>query len=196
MKSLTPLVFIAFVICFLSAGCLIADDSKSDVKKPDVVAEITCGRAVEMLKAEPKKTFLVDVRTRPEYQMIGHSEGAYNVPYMFWTGKFNGKKYGLDVNENFKKDLLERFNPKTDTLIITCRSGNRSLPAAAAAVEAGWPADRVFNLTDGFEGGKVKDPNSIYNGQRRLKGWRAEGFPWTYSLDKKLLYNSDLEAEK
>ncbi|MEA1951095.1 MAG: rhodanese-like domain-containing protein [Planctomycetota bacterium] len=197
MKKTTSIAFIVLSICLSATGRLMADEPKSDVKKP-VATKVTSGRAMEMLKADPQNTFLVDVRTRPEYQLIGHPRGACNIPFKFWTGKFNGEKgkYDLEPNTNFQKDLRARFNPKTDTLIFMCRSGKRSRPASAATLEAGWPAERIFNLDDGFEGGQVKDKNSIYNGQRRLKGWRFEGFPWTCDLDKKLLYKADLEAEK
>ena len=43
----------------------------------------------------------------------------------------------------------------------------------------------------GFEGGKIKCKKSAYHGQRKCGGWRNEGLPWTYSLDKKLVYQSD-----
>ena len=185
-----PIIILA--VCLTNGGCNGAEKKPPHAKSKAVAADITCGRAVQMLEDDPKNTFLVDVRSRPEYQMIGHPQGAYNIPFMFWSGKFNGSKYALTRNDNFQKDLLARFNPKTDTRLIMCRSGNRSLPAVAAAIETGWPTEQVFNLKDGFEGGKVKDKNSVYHGQRRLKGWRVEGFPWTYGLDKNLIYRDDL----
>jgi hypothetical protein len=45
----------------------------------------------------------------------------------------------------------------------------------------------------GFEGGKVKCKSSAYSGQRKLGGWRNEGLPWAYHMDKKLVYKPDLK---
>lgn len=40
-----------------------------------------------------------------------------------------------ETNPNFGKELASRFNPETDTLIILCRSGNRSCTACNEAVK-------------------------------------------------------------
>jgi rhodanese-related sulfurtransferase len=106
-----------------------------------------------------------------------------------------GEKGYLEVdNPNFGKDLLARFNPETDTLIILCRSGNRSCAACNEAVKAGFSEAKVFNLMGGFEGGKMKYKHSAYHGQRTGGSWRNEGLPWTYSMDKKLMYEPDLKG--
>ena len=96
------------------------------------------------------------------------------------------------MDTNYGKDLLSRFNPATDKLIFMCRSGKRSCLACIAAIEAGWNPKNVCNMLGGFEGDKIKNKNSIYNGQRKLGGWRNEGFSWTYHIDKKLVYKADL----
>ena len=56
----------------------------------------------------------------------------------------------------------------------------------------GFPKDKVFNMLGGFEGDKVKYKKSACCGQRKLGGWRNEGLPWTYHIDKKLVYQPDL----
>jgi hypothetical protein len=53
--------------------------------------------------------------------------------------------------------------------------------------EAGFK--QVYNITDGFEGDVVKDPESYYNGKRVKNGWRNSGAPWTYDLDPTLMYH-------
>lgn len=58
--------------------------------------------------------------------------------------------------------------------------------SANEAVKAGFAEDKVLNVMGGFEGGKVKCKSSAYC------GWRNEGLPWSYSLDKKLVYQPDL----
>jgi rhodanese-related sulfurtransferase len=154
--------------------------------------DVTPSEAWAVVQEDPKHTFLVGTRIRPEYQHIGHPEGAYNIPFQFWSGKFGKKKYTRVDNPNFGKDLLARFNPKTDTLLFICRSTSRSCYTATEAAKAGWPEDKVFNILGGFEGDKVKDKSSAYYGQRKLGGWRNEGLPWTYNIDKKLVYQPDL----
>ena len=58
--------------------------------------------------------------------------------------------------------------------------------AANLLTEAGYK--NVYGVVDGFEGDKVKDPDSQFDGQRKKNGWRNAGLPWTYSLDPNLVY--------
>jgi rhodanese-related sulfurtransferase len=161
--------------------------------KAHLGGDLTPVEAFTKVAKNPEHTFLVDCRTRPEYQYVGHPEGAYNIPIRFLTTKV-GKKGYLEVdNPDFGKDLLARFNPTTDTLIILCRSGNRSCVGCNEAIKAGWPEDKVFNLMGGFEGGKNKNKESIYYGQRWGGGWKLEGLPWTYSMDTTLIYKADVD---
>jgi rhodanese-related sulfurtransferase len=53
--------------------------------------------------------------------------------------------------------------------------------------EAGFK--NVYNITDGFEGDAVKDPEGYYYGKRVKNGWRNSGAPWTYKLESDLAYN-------
>jgi hypothetical protein len=46
----------------------------------------------------------------------------------------------------------------------------------------------------GFEGGKMKYKHSAYHGQRKGGSWRNEGLPWTYKMDKKLMYQPDVKG--
>jgi rhodanese-related sulfurtransferase len=183
---------LSLVLVFVFGGLAFAGGFNYKVKHPHMGGDVTPSEAYAMVQKDPGHTFVVDVRTRPEYQVIGHPVGAYLIPYKFWTGKFGKKNYGKALNENFGKDLLARFNPKTDTLLFICRSASRSCYTATEAVKVGWPEEKVFNLLGGFEGDKVKDKNSAFYGQRKLGGWRNEGLPWTYKIDKKLVYQPDL----
>jgi hypothetical protein len=40
----------------------------------------------------------------------------------------------------------------------------------------------VHNIIDGMEGDQVKDPDSLFMGQRLKNGWKNSGLPWTYDL--------------
>ena len=63
---------------------------------------------------------------------------------------------------------------------------------ARAAIHAGWDPKNVCNMLGGFEGDKIDNADSIYNGQRKLGGWKNEGLPWTYHIDRDLVYQADL----
>jgi rhodanese-related sulfurtransferase len=132
--------------------------------------------------------FIVDVRTRPEYVLVGHPTNAYHVPVRFWTGNHTAKGYGMVINDHFGEDLKKMFNPETDTLIFMCRSGGRSCQATELAAASGWPTDKIYNMMGGFEGDKVKDVHSAFNGKRKMGGWKNEGLPWTYKIDAPLAY--------
>ena len=105
---------------------------------------------------------IVDVRTRPEWEFVGHVEGT---PLVEW------RAYGAaEPDPHFVDKLAARF-PRDAALIFLCRSGVRSHHAAIAAAKAGFT--RVYNVLEGFEG------DADDNGQRgRLGGWRHAGLPW------------------
>jgi len=155
--------------------------------------DVTPTEAYRMIREDPKHTFIVDVRTRIEYQDIGHPNGAYNIPWKFYTTKTGKKGYKKDLNKSFTQNLKARFNPETDTLLLLCRSAARTIGASTAAVDAGFKPDKVFNVLGGFEGDKVKDKVSPFYGKRNMGGWRLEGLPWTYKMNPKLMYQPDLK---
>ncbi len=190
MKKVQMIMLV--MVLALGSAALAFAQAKYPVKGQHKGGDVTPKQAYEMLQQDPEHTFLVDVRTRYEYQDIGHPVGAYNIPWKFYTRKLGKKGYAKVLNKNFKEDLLARFNPETDTLLLMCRSAARTIPASTAAVDAGFKETKVFNILSGFEGDKVKDKNSRFYGKRRIAGWRLEGLPWTYSMDRKLIYQRDL----
>ena len=135
--------------------------------------------AHEALEKNPEIIF-VDVRTRAEFSLIGHPKSIdKNIPFAHWAGKKLNEKRGLYPfvkNRHFIADM-ERYvaglsaSKDTDIFVI-CRSGGRS----AGAVDALAAADftRVWNIVDGFEGGKEKA-----SGHRAVEGWRNDKLPWT-----------------
>jgi rhodanese-related sulfurtransferase len=163
------------------------------VNKEHLGGDVTPSEAFEMVKNDPEHTFLVDCRTRAEYQYVGHPAGAYSIPLRFHSTKVGNKGYVEVNNPDFGKALNARFDPEKDTLIIFCRSGNRSCTACNEAIKAGFREETVFNMMGGFEGGKNKNKNSIYYGKRWAGGWKLEGLPWTYDMDPKYMYQPDIE---
>jgi rhodanese-related sulfurtransferase len=192
MKKALYWATLVTVVLFLAAAPVLAGYAYK-VNKPHLGGDLTPVEAYEMLKKNPEHTFLVDCRTRAEYQYVGHPEGAYNIPIRFLSTTAGKKGYLEKDNPHFGQDLLARFNPATDTLIIFCRSGNRSCAGCNEAIKAGWPEDKVFNMMGGFEGGKNKNKSSQFYGQRWDGGWRLEGLPWTYSMDTALMYKPDVD---
>jgi rhodanese-related sulfurtransferase len=188
-KSSLTFAILAIVLLTFSAGAFCASaDLKYPVKKPGHKGGDLTPMQAYQLVLKNSKAFIIDVRTRPEYVLLGHPTMAHHVPLKFWTGKHTSKGYGMKPNQDFSEVLKTRFNPKTDSLVFMCRSGARSCDAANLAVKAGWPTDKVFNMMGGFEGDKLSNPLSAYNGKRVMGGWKNEGLPWTYRVDKKLAY--------
>ena len=95
------------------------------------------------------------------------------------------KEYAMKPNPNFVKEVQKRF-AKDDTILVMCRSGHRSTAAVDLLAKAGYT--KVYNITDGFEGDKIKDPQSPNQGKRMQNGWRNSHLPWTYDLDVNLMY--------
>ena len=91
-------------------------------------------------------------------------------------------------NTDFMEQIKSTFQ-RDDIILVTCRSGGRSSMAVNQLAAAGYK--NVYNITDGFEGGIVNDPESVYNGQRMVNGWKNSGLPYTYKIDPKLMLIPD-----
>jgi rhodanese-related sulfurtransferase len=147
---------------------------------------VTSKQAYEMWKADPERIKVLDVRTFEEYLLIGHAEMATNIPLAFPTYTWDANKgtYSVVPNADFVARVKAQFKPG-DTLLVTCRSGGRSALAVNIPAKEGF--QQVYNITDGFEGDKVEDPESVYHGKRMKNGWKNSA-PWTYDLDPALVW--------
>ena len=143
-------------------------------------------QAYEKWLSNPQGVTIIDVRTPEEYVYLGHAPMAINLPLETWTGKFDPEKKDVVLAQNpeFVAKLKELVKPN-NPLLIMCRSGHRSAAAAKLLEKEGFT--EVYNVVDGFEGDKVSDPESYFDGKRYKNGWKNSGVPWTYSLDSKLL---------
>ncbi len=135
---------------------------------------------------------IIDVRTPEEYVFIGHPEMAWNVPFMFITHEWDEAKGKLVMKPNaeFLVQVTKIVQP-TDTILVICRSGQRSAPAVNVLAEAGFK--KVFSVVDGVEGDKVEEADSLFVGKRMKNGWKNSGLPWTYDLDPQLVYRTPKE---
>ncbi len=128
----------------------------------------------EMVMKSPTDTFIIDVRTRAEYEFVGHPDtanGVANIPYKFYPS--------WELNIDFVPKVAERYKPD-DTLIIICRSGKRAKDAARLLLDKGFKT--VYYMTDSFEGPKDAQ------GLRTVSGWKVNGLPYTYELRDDLVY--------
>ena len=161
---------------------VVADRKLPEGKQTTIGLYVTAQEAYEMWQAAPDSVTLIDVRTPEEYALIGHAEMAWNVPLGFITyQRIDGKiEHGVRMNPDLVTEVKGLADP-TDTLLLMCRSGGRSAMAVNQLAAAGF--ENVYNITDGMEGDKVKDPESVFDGKRMKNGWKNWGLPWTYSFD-------------
>jgi rhodanese-related sulfurtransferase len=184
-KSL--LMMVASLVLLAVAANAFGGVELSEKKKTVLGLYVNSQQALAMWKASPEKVTIIDVRTPEEYNFIGHASMAYNIPSKFMTLEYNVKKknYNEVENKDFLDEIQKRFK-KDQTLLLMCRSGNRSASAVNLLAKAGYK--NVYNIYDGFEGDKVKDESSYFNGQRMVNGWKNSGNPWTYEGEESLMY--------
>lgn len=163
-------------------------NAPKDEKKHTTIGKYaTAVEAYEMWKTNPERVKIIDVRTPEEYSFVGHAPMAINVPVKLWSGKFDAEKkdYSLDDNPEFENQV-KSLTGGNDTIILMCRSGHRSAAAVNRLAKAGLA--NLVNQSDGFEGDKIGEEDSLFKGKRMKNGWKNSGLPWTYDLDTKLLF--------
>jgi rhodanese-related sulfurtransferase len=124
---------------------------------------LTPAEAQKVLEMAPSAR-LVDVRTRPELDLVGRVPSAMHIEWAFYP----------DMKPN--PDFLAQLNMQVDKeslVMFLCRTGGRSHNAAAVAAQAGFTES--YNILEGFEG----ETDHVTNQRGNLSGWRAAGLPWT-----------------
>ena len=183
MNTKWLLSFAAATILLASTVTLAASEDQQlpERKQTTLGLYMTAAQAYEKWKAAPDKLMLIDVRTPEEYAFVGHPEMAWNVPFAFVTyQRKDGKtEYGPKMNPDFVAEV-KKLAGSTDTVLLMCRSGDRSAKAVNDLAAAGFK--NVYTITDGFEGDKVKDPGSVFDGKRMRNGWKNSA-PWVYDID-------------
>ena len=186
----------------LAAACVIAPASPAlaiDVAQVPQHKQTKPGLYVDAREAyalkqqQGDKAMLIDIRTRGEVSYTGvASVMDAHVPLLehpanaAWDEKAG--RFRLEFNNDFDAEVARRMAAKglgkDATVILICRSGDRSSKAASLLAELGYT--RVFTVVDGFEGDVAKDGPDA--GKRVVNGWKNAGLPWTYRLDKDKLY--------
>ncbi len=95
---------------------------------------------------------------------VGRPPGAVNIPWYEYPD-FTPNP------EQFCTMVLDEAGAKDRTVLLICRSGQRTLEAAHALEQHGF--SDIVNVLHGFEGDL--DPNFH---RSTLNGWRFEGLPW------------------
>jgi len=133
-----------------------------------MVENVAPAEVWQALRENPN-AHLVDVRTDAEWAYVGF-------PDLSPLGKrlvtISWQMFPeMQVNPDFVAELQETGFTSAHHLYFLCRSGVRSLHAAAAAIAAGFP--HAYNIADGFEG------SADAEGHRgTVAGWKVAGLPW------------------
>jgi sulfur dioxygenase len=104
---------------------------------------------------------LIDVRSDAERTWVGFVPEAKVAAWKLWPG--------MVENPDFDAHLKAAAG-QSNKLVLLCRSGIRSIPAAKRASALGYEA---YNILEGFEG----DPNAHAH-RNSIGGWRVRGLPW------------------
>ena len=152
--------------------------------------------AYKMKQEMGDKVLFVDVRDPIEIMFTGFTDVVdINIPFKVANKEaWNGKKpvFSMEKNPDFEKAiaaaLKEKGLSKDAPVILMCRSGGtRGAPSAMQL----WGKDysNVYVVTDGFEGGKIKEGDQ--KNWRLVNGWKNSGLPWSYKLNKEKMYSKN-----
>ncbi|MEJ2317474.1 MAG: rhodanese-like domain-containing protein [Gammaproteobacteria bacterium] len=190
-----------FLVSLMIAGVAQADTVETE-QGYDVPAKkatpqqlyLTSQQAHEMFAAAPDETLFIDIRTRSEVTFVGMPrEVDFNIPFLFegdWQEWDDEKEtYKLVYNPDFINSIRKAIDRKgfdkgkETRIILMCRSGKRSAQAARILHIAGYR--NVYSVIDGFEGDKLKSGEKAE--QRLVNGWKNNGLPWSYRLEREKL---------
>ena len=137
-------------------------------KKNSNVKDITSIACFNKL-SEIANSYLIDVRTKPEWQFIGVPDlSSLNKKTIFISWHEYPK---MNINKNFETQLVLENIKKNDNIFLICRSGKRSLHAARHLTLYNY--NHCYNVSDGFEGNK----NSLAQ-RSTINGWKCNNLPW------------------
>jgi rhodanese-related sulfurtransferase len=184
------------VLCVLALSAGLAVAQKVDPAKVPEEQRSKLGLYVlpketpAFIKAQGGKVMFLDVRTRAEAQFMGMADGVDAlVPYVefqeFMTDWDDNRGfYKLEPFSDFAPEVERRLKAKgltkNDTILLICRAGERSSRAADLLQSLGYT--KVYTVLNGFEG------ELSAKGRRNVNGWKNDGLPWSYDLDRKKMY--------
>lgn len=135
------------------------------------VREITSLQAYDLWKKDRENVKIIDCRTVEEYR-AGHPEMAVSIPVEIRID-------GSVVNNPDFESEIKKTVADSDTILVICRTGRRSLAASVRILKEGFR--NVMNISDGFEGKKT----DFFSENNAGKGWKKSGLPWEKGSDAK-----------
>lgn len=175
------------IAAVLSCGAAWAQDMPS-AKRTVLGKYLSAKDAYDRVTTARDGVLFLDVRAPSEIMFVGMAEGVDAVvPFtdlkhpLTWDARAG--RFQLEPNADFiaavEAVLKRKGLGKSDTIIVMCRSGERSAKAVNALAQNGYA--EVWSVHDGFEGDLSKD------GRRSVNGWKNAALPWSYKLDKSKL---------
>jgi rhodanese-related sulfurtransferase len=135
-----------------------------------IIAEISPLEAWKML-ASDNNSVLIDVRSRVEFEYVGHPIGAINIPWQDAPASQVNPDFVDMVRASLQTDKTDAKKVEDLTLLLLCRSGARSMAAAVELKKSGFR--NLFNVAEGFEGKLDGDKH-----RGTINGWRFHKLPW------------------
>ncbi|MEI7787881.1 MAG: rhodanese-like domain-containing protein [Chlorobiaceae bacterium] len=193
MKKIVALVATAlFFLTALTYAGTFDPKTLPEIKQTVSGKYLSAKDAFEMVSHNHDKILFLDVRTPAETEFVGIADQVdLNIPYMLqdystWDVKKN--RFLMSPNSAFTMKVEDALKAKglhhSDTIILICRSGDRSASAANLLTKIG--CTNIYSVYDGFEGDLGKEGAS--KGRRLVNGWKNAGLPWGYTLNKERAY--------
>ena len=135
-----------------------------------MVKDISPRQAWEMINSD-QDAVLLDVRTKMEFDYVGHPLGAVHVPWQESPTWEVIPDFVARAREALKEARPEHEDPAQLKILTLCRSGKRSLAAGQALADEGFRY--VMNISEGFEGDLDKNKH-----RGNINGWRFYKLPW------------------
>ena len=129
-----------------------------------MVAEVNPKQAWDILREKPT-AILLDVRSKVEFDYVGHPVDAVHVPLQ--------EAPDWQTDPDFVQKVIEQLGESSRdiTILIICRSGKRSMLAAQLLAAQGYT--HTANIAEGFEGDLDENRH-----RGNVNGWRFHGLPW------------------
>jgi rhodanese-related sulfurtransferase len=164
MKRIAIAIVLAAVLSNIGLPAMgTEEETLPPSKRTSLGLYITAADAFQKWKADPENVKIIDVRTPEEFREIGFPEMAAKIPLTASA-------------EHFARQVKNVANAD-DTVLVICRSGNRSAVAVDLLARAGFT--NAYTVVDGFEGDRNTDLSSPDYGRRTVNGWKNAGLPWT-----------------
>lgn len=187
--KLINIIFISVTFGLMPIASFSAPEPADAKKQTPWKLYVDSKEAYNMKQKMGDKVLFVDVRDPIEIMFTGFTDSVdINIPFKTANkDAWHNKKpvFSMQKNTDFEKTIAATLKAKgltKDTpIILMCRSGGtRGAPSAQQLWGKGYT--KVYVVTDGFEGGKIKQGEK--KNWRLVNGWKNSDLPWSYKLNK------------